>query len=61
MSGDERPYPQSLCHRCTALKRVRGAKSTFLMCTALPDKYPRQPVVSCPSFSPQRGDDPPQT
>src|SRR5689334_18611594 len=39
------PFPASLCHRCAALKLVKGAPSVFLMCTALPDKCPRQPVL----------------
>ena len=51
MSGpDEQPFPESICHRCEALKKVKGANSVFLMCTALPDKYPRQPVSECPAF-----------
>jgi hypothetical protein len=50
--SDAVPFPHSLCHRCAALKLVKGAHSTFLMCTALPNKYPRQPVSSCPAFSP---------
>jgi len=29
---------------------VAGKASTFLMCTALPDKYPRQPVLQCTAF-----------
>jgi hypothetical protein len=45
------PFPESLCHRCQALKLVKGAHSTFLMCTALPNKYPPQPVRTCPAFT----------
>ncbi len=52
MADVEVPFPQSLCHRCAALKQVKGANSVFLMCTALPNKYPRQPVVRCPAFVP---------
>jgi hypothetical protein len=48
--SDEQPFPQSLCHRCAALKQIKGANSTFLMCTALPTKSPPQPVVSCHAF-----------
>ena len=48
----EEPFPQSLCHRCRSVKKVTGANSTFLMCTALPVKYPRQPVAACPAFAP---------
>jgi hypothetical protein len=50
----ELPYPESLCHRCAALRVVQGARSSFLMCTALEEKYPRQPVVRCLAFK-QRG------
>jgi len=49
----ELPFAQSLCHRCRHLKLVAGKTSTFLMCTALADKYPRQPVVQCEAFSPK--------
>ncbi|MBK7861435.1 MAG: hypothetical protein IPJ65_23030 [Archangiaceae bacterium] len=52
MSEDPAPFPQSLCHRCVALKRVKGASSVFLMCTALPNKYPPQPVLRCGAFKP---------
>jgi hypothetical protein len=47
------PFPESQCHQCAALKLVDGKTSTFLMCTALPDKYPRQPVRECPAFRPR--------
>lgn len=46
------PFPESLCHRCQALRTVVGARSVFLMCTALPVRYPPQPVVRCPAFVP---------
>ena len=46
----DEPFPESLCHRCEAVKQVKGANSVFLMCTALPVKYPRQPVRQCPAF-----------
>ena len=49
--SDALPFPESMCHRCAAQKVVRGANSVFLMCTALPVKYPRQPVTSCPAFT----------
>ena len=55
MSGEE-PFPQSLCHRCVALKKVKGASSVFLMCTALEVKYPRQPVLDCRAFVPLQKD-----
>jgi len=50
VSSDELPFPQSLCRRCAALKVVKSAQSTFFMCTALPNKYPPQPVRQCPAF-----------
>jgi len=52
MSGaDEKPpFPESICHRCVSLRLIKGAQSTFLMCTALADKYPRQPVRQCGAF-----------
>lgn len=52
LTTDELPFPESLCRRCTAMKQVKGAHSVFLMCTALPQKYPPQPVRQCPAFSP---------
>ena len=48
----QRPYGESLCWRCAHHREVKTARSSFLMCKALPMKYPRQPVVSCPAFSP---------
>jgi hypothetical protein len=54
-----RPFPDSLCHRCAARRYVRTKTSTFVMCTALPDKYPRQPVLTCPAFREEPGDEPP--
>jgi hypothetical protein len=47
------PFPQSLCHRCAAPPRyVRTEQSVFVLCPVLPNKYPRQPVMSCPAFQP---------
>ena len=51
---EDKPFPQSLCHRCAALKVVKGAQSTFLMCTVLAEKYPRQPVLQCAAFTPKK-------
>lgn len=49
-----RPFPESLCHGCAAPPRyVETASSTFIMCPILPNKYPRQPVLSCPLFRPR--------
>lgn len=48
------PFAESLCHRCVHLRLVQTKTSTFLMCLepSLP-KYPRQPIVTCPRFSPR--------
>jgi len=45
------PFPASLCHRCAALRLVPGKHSLFLQCTALPVKYPPQPVRACAAFA----------
>jgi hypothetical protein len=45
-----RPFPGSLCWQCEAHRTIDGARSTFLMCTALPVKYPPQPVGACRAF-----------
>jgi hypothetical protein len=51
----ELPFPESLCHRCAAPPRyVRTATSIFVMCPLLPQKYPPQPVRSCPLFRPRQ-------
>ena len=53
------PYPTSLCHRCAAPPRyVKTATSIFILCPLLPEKYPPQPVLSCPLFRPRRPDEP---
>jgi hypothetical protein len=49
-SSDPPEWRGSLCSRCGACRRIDGRQSTFLMCTALPQKYPRQPVLFCGSF-----------
>ena len=50
----ELPFPESLCHRCAAPPRyVVTQTSTFILCPLLPQKYPRQPVVSCALFVPK--------
>ena len=51
-----KPFAQSLCWSCRAHRTVEGARTTFLMCTALPTKYPPQPVRACPAY--RKGDDP---
>ena len=48
------PFPESLCHRCAAPPRyVEGRSSTFILCPLTPEKYPRQPVVTCALFRPK--------
>ena len=49
---EERPFPESLCHRCAASRYVPGKTSVFIMCTALPVRYPPQPVRECPAYRP---------
>lgn len=50
----ELPFPSSLCHRCGAPPRyIRGARSTFILCPRLAGKYPPQPVLRCPLFTPR--------
>jgi hypothetical protein len=56
-ASSEPSPPRSLCERCDLCRQVRGRASTFFMCTALPDKYPRQPVLDCTAFRSK----PPQT
>ena len=47
------PFAESLCHRCAAPPRyVRTARSTFVLCPVVPEKYPRQPVLACPFYRP---------
>ena len=48
------PFPTSLCHGCLALELAPGRNSVFLRCTALPGKYPPQPVRQCAAFRPRR-------
>lgn len=49
----ELPFAESLCHRCAAPPRyVRTARSTFVLCPLVPEKYPRQPVLACPFYRP---------
>jgi hypothetical protein len=51
---NELPFPESLCHRCAAPPRyIRTPTSLFILCPLLPEKYPRQPVLSCPLFRPR--------
>jgi hypothetical protein len=48
--GDRRDYPDSLCHACAACRYVHARASTFVLCSALEAKYPRQPVRACAAF-----------
>jgi hypothetical protein len=51
------PFPESLCHRCAAAARyIRTATSMFILCPLVPNKYPPQPVLSCPLFQPAEGE-----
>lgn len=52
------PYPESLCHRCAAPRYIRTGTSVFVLCPLVPEKYPRQPVLSCPVFKPKPPDSP---
>jgi hypothetical protein len=45
-------FPESICNRCAKRRTIATKTSEFLMCTALPTKYPRQPVLHCPAFDP---------
>jgi hypothetical protein len=48
------PFPSSLCHRCESPRYIRsGRGSVFILCPLLPQKYPPQPVRSCPLFRPR--------
>jgi hypothetical protein len=50
-AGAQAPFPQSLCHRCSASKYVQTKTSVFVLCTAIPErKYPPQPVPECDLF-----------
>jgi phosphinothricin acetyltransferase len=53
------PFPESLCHRCGAPPRfVKTKTSTFIFCPLLPNKYPPQPVTTCPCFTPLEPSEP---
>jgi hypothetical protein len=56
-SSDPPPaHPESLCQACAARRAVRTKSALFVLCTALPVKYPRQPVATCPQFRPRTGE-----
>jgi hypothetical protein len=46
----DRPFADSLCWRCLNHREIKAARSTFVMCSALLVKYPRQPVSACSAF-----------
>jgi hypothetical protein len=48
------PFPESLCWRCVHHREIEGARSTFVMCSALAAKYPPQPVRTCSAFREER-------
>ncbi len=49
-ASTDRPFTESLCWRCLHHREIQGARSTFVMCSALPVKYPGQPVRACVAF-----------
>ncbi|HMK74035.1 MAG TPA: hypothetical protein VK454_11895 [Myxococcaceae bacterium] len=55
------PFPESLCHRCAAPPRyVPAARSVFILCPLVPERYPRQPVLTCTYFRPANREKPSQ-
>jgi hypothetical protein len=53
VAEEPKPFPGSLCHRCAAPPRyVKAARTTFILCPLLPEKYPPQPVLKCVLFRP---------
>jgi hypothetical protein len=52
---NEPPFPDSICHRCAAHRYVEGRATVFVLCTALPDKYPRQPRAVVPDAGDDEG------
>lgn len=57
LGHEQLSFPESLCHRCDAPpKYIRTANSIFVLCPLLANKYPRQPVLSCPRFRPAEGE-----
>lgn len=50
------PHPDSLCVRCAARRLVAGRATVFVLCTALPQKYPPQPVRACVAFEACEGE-----
>jgi hypothetical protein len=50
---NDRPFPDSLCHRCRHPRYVETKTSVFVLCPKKPEKYPRQPVLACDLFEPK--------
>jgi hypothetical protein len=48
--ADAVPFPDSVCHRCANSRVIATRTSTFLLCTVVAVKYPRQPVSDCAEF-----------
>ena len=48
--SDRTAFPDSLCHTCASHRYVDTKTSRFVLCAALPVKYPRQPITSCPAY-----------
>jgi hypothetical protein len=50
----DRPFPDSLCHRCAAPPRyvTSDREAVFIYCPLL-KRYPPQPVVACEAFVPK--------
>jgi hypothetical protein len=48
--GRDAGFADSLCPSCASHRDVETKTSRFLLCTALPVKYPRQPVALCPAY-----------
>jgi hypothetical protein len=49
---DQPPFAGSLCPACAHHRLVRTPRSVFILCTALPEKYPRQPITTCSAHRP---------
>lgn len=45
-------FADSVCWGCVSHRPVAGRNTTFVLCTALAEKYPRQPVHACQAFRP---------
>lgn len=50
-NAEDRPFPDSLCWRCSNHRTMTGAQSILVICSALPVPDPVQPVLACPAFA----------